>query len=721
MYECKYPHLFSPIRLGDTVFQSRLFAAPVGYEYLTSKNYPLEETIAFFERKALGGWATVNVGSAVADSKRGCIGLSNTYLDDPTALPPIYRLASAINRHGAVAAIELQHSGANSYLSALRGNQIYGAVDSVNPMGMSVPAMPEDVILETIEAYANAAAFAKFCGFGLVTIHAGHGWLLNQFLDPKVNDRKDRWGGSLENRCRLLLSIIESIRRLCGAKYPIDVRISGSACYEGGYGIEEGIEIAKQLDGKVDLIHVSAGSHEVPEVFTVTHPSMFLPDGANVHLAAEIKKHVKTPVGTVGALNDPEMMEEIIASGKADVVLTARAMMADPELPKKARAGKTDEIRPCIRCFECFAGITTKRQYRCAVNPEIGFEQDVRHALPAARPKTVLVAGGGVAGMQAALTAAERGHKVILCEQAGRLGGVLRCEEKVPFKRLLSDYLDYQARMIARAPIDVRLNTVVTPEVAEAIDADVILAALGARPCVPPIPGIDGPNVLGAEEAYLHPERVGAAAPGAGASGASSAAAGAGANAGRGPGAAGAKADAAGAVTGAGFKVIVLGGGLVGIELAIFLSGLGHQVTILEMMDALSDGGNPVHGLALINEIKRYAIQVSTSTRAREITAEGVIGEYVGDACTLPASPTVQQAVLQSNSFGRVVRSDAEVGSRKLYEADTVIYATGRQSLQAEADALRFCAPEFYQIGDCFFPRNVLEATRAAFAIARDL
>ncbi len=202
-------------------------------------------------------------------------------------------------------------------------------------------------------------------------------------------------------------------------------------------------------------------------------------------------------------------MEEIIASGKADVVLAARAMMADPDLPRKARAGKSDEIRPCIRCFECFAGITTKRQYRCAVNPEIGFEQDSRHALPATAPKTVLVVGGGVAGMQAALTAAERGHKVILCEKAERLGGVLRCEEKVPFKRLLSSYLDYQARMISRAPIDVRLNTAVTREVAEAAGADVIIAALGAHPCVPQVPGIDGQNVLGAEEAYYHPEKTG--------------------------------------------------------------------------------------------------------------------------------------------------------------------------------------------------------------------
>ena len=221
----------------------------------------------------------MNVGSAAPDSKRGVIGLSNLYLDDPESLPPIYRLASAISRHGAVAAIELPHFGANSYICAARGHQIYGAVDGQNALGQFVPAMPEEVIEETIEAFGNAAAFAKFCGFGMVTIHAGHGWLLNQFLDPNVNDRKDQWGGSLENRCRFLLAIVERIKQKCGRGFPVDVRISGATCYEGGYGIDEGIAIAKQLDGKVDLIHVSAGSHEVAEVFTVTHPSMFLPDG----------------------------------------------------------------------------------------------------------------------------------------------------------------------------------------------------------------------------------------------------------------------------------------------------------------------------------------------------------------------------------------------------------------------------------------------------------
>jgi pyruvate/2-oxoglutarate dehydrogenase complex dihydrolipoamide dehydrogenase (E3) component len=170
-----------------------------------------------------------------------------------------------------------------------------------------------------------------------------------------------------------------------------------------------------------------------------------------------------------------------------------------------------------------------------------------------------------------------------------------------------------------------------------------------------------------------------------------------------------------------GSTAVILGGGLSGIELAVFLSGLGRRVTIVEMMETLSDGGNPVHGLALINEINRYGIGVSTSTLATEISHDGVVGEYVGNAYTLPPCPTVQAAVLHSNSFGRTVKSGAEVGSRRLFAADTVIYAAGRRALQAEADALGFSAPEFHRIGDCFMARNMLEATRMGFAVARDL
>jgi pyruvate/2-oxoglutarate dehydrogenase complex dihydrolipoamide dehydrogenase (E3) component len=374
---------------------------------------------------------------------------------------------------------------------------------------------------------------------------------------------------------------------------------------------------------------------------------MFLADGANVRYAAEIKKHVKKSyVATVGALSDPALMEEIIASGKADVVEVARGLFADPDLPLKARTGHADEINKCMRCLQCFSNLMTKHQFLCAINPEIGHEFENKFQLPPAKRKRVLVAGGGIGGMQAALTASGRGHEVILCEKTDRLGGALLCEDHVPFKKNLADYIELQTRLIGKAPIDVRLNTAVTPELAENLNPDVIIAALGARPVRPNIKGIEGGNVFSAEEIYYHPEK-------------------------------------------AGKKIAILGGGLVGAELGIHLANMGKDITIIEMLPALNDGGNMLQGVAIGLEIRKLGISVRLGTKALEISGSGVAVEG-------PEGQT-------------------------LVAADTVIYAVGQKPLREDADALRFCAPEFYQIGDCLTPKNITEATKAAYQIARDI
>ncbi len=678
----KFNHLFTPIELGKTQFRNRLFAAPIGLEYYPADNlHPGDDFIAFYERKAQGGAATVSIGSVMADNARGAVG-PTLRLDDPGALAPLYRLSQCISRHGAVADIELQHCGANAYHSKLGlGNEIYGAFAMTNGLGMDIPEMPEEVILETIEKYGDAAQTAKHCGFGMVTVHAGHGWLLNQFLGPD-NNRKDKWGGSMENRARFINAIAANIRKKCGPGFPICVRISGAELFEGGYDIEYGKEIAKAIDGSYDLINVSVGAHEAPTVFTNTHPSMFLPDGANVQYAAAVKGVVKqSKVAAVGALADPALMEEIIASGQADVVMVCRELMADPDMPIKAQMGKEQEVRKCIRCFECFSGHFTKLSSYCAINPEIGFERESRYCDPAAvHHKRVLVAGGGVGGMMAALTAAERGHTVLLCEKSGELGGALRCERKVPFKQNLQHYLDQQARKVAEnLMIELRLNTEATPELAEAWKPDVILAAMGARPVKPNIPGIDGKNVMAAEYAYLHADEVGE-------------------------------------------KVVVLGGGLSGIELAIYLSGLGKKVTILEMANDLNYSGNVIHSMAIHNELRHYGIEVATSTKACEINEKGVLGEYVGDQFSPePPCETIAKGVLQSVISKAGLEGKHELGSQTLFEADTVAYALGQRPLRDEAEALRGCAPVFLSLGDCVQPKNVYAANSVAYTIARDL
>jgi 2,4-dienoyl-CoA reductase-like NADH-dependent reductase (Old Yellow Enzyme family)/thioredoxin reductase len=653
MYECKYPHLFSSIQLGNTLFRNRIFASPTGVFYSDPMHRPINETIAYYERKAKGGAASVCVGDAMVDSEHSQHGRYNMFLDDNEIMPALNKLSSEINRHGAVATLEMFHAGNAAIYSYLDGREIYGPQDESvqgtlgHPM-VHAKAMDREMMDRVIRKHAESATLAKNCGFGMVFLHAGHGFLMHQFMSPTLNHRTDEYGGSFENRMRFPLEIVRAVREAAGPDFPIELRISGSEVYEGGYGVEYGCRIAEAFDGIVDLIHVSAGSHEDSRVFTVTHPSMFLEDGVNVKYAAEIKKHVKkSRVATVGALSDPALLEEIIATGKADVVELALGIICDPDLPNKARTDRSDEIRTCMRCFTCFSNLIRHGQIVCALNPEISDESEQKFARPPAKRKKVLIAGGGVAGMEAALTCAKRGHEVILCEKSGRLGGVLRCEDDVPFKKHLREYLDQQEMLISREDIDVRLNTGVTAELAREIGPDVIMVAIGSKPLIPDIPGIDGPNVLHAEELYVSPEK-------------------------------------------AGKKVVVLGGGLVGTELAIYLGGLGHDVTILEMLPRLNAGDNTLQGQATGLEVERLGITTALGTRVVEINEKSVLGE------------------------------DSK-GQKKLFEADTVVCALGRLPLWAEAEELRFCAPEFHQLGDCLAAKNVYEATRTAHQIVLDL
>ena len=647
MGNLKYPHLFEPITLGRTTFKNRIFGSPISSRDIDTQNIPTNDLIAYYERKAMGGVASVCAGDCVVDSVHGRYGREHICLDDPRLTHQLTVLANAISRHGAVASVELQHAGLYAHTSHDFGQEIYGPCEGVNDRGTHYLAMTEDVIESVIRAYADAAAFARHCGFGMLTIHGGHGWLFSQFMSSKVNHRTDKWGGSLENRMRFPLAVVEAVRKAVGPAIPIEIRISGSECTEEGYDLDEGIQIAKMLDGKVDLIHVSAGHHNKDEVFCITHPSLFSEDSCNVKFAEAIKKHVKTPVATVGAHCDPELLEEIIASGKADVVEMARALMADPDLPRKARAGHPEEIRPCLRCLACFSGVITNAKCYCAVNPEIGREADCRHADAPVRQKTVLVAGGGIAGMQAAVEAAQAGHKVILCEASDRLGGALKCEEEVPFKKKIKQYIAYQTRQIEKLPVQVRLNTPVTPGLAAEIAPDAIIAALGARAVVPTVlQGMDRDNVFSAEYAYTHTEALGQ-------------------------------------------RVVIMGAGLVGVELGIYLANLGKAVTIIEKMPFINNGGNILHQLALNVEIAKSGLEIVLNVEANTFTGIEV----------LATTPEGDRA----------------------FACDSFVYAIGQAPLKQEALALSDCAPEFYLVGDCSIPKNIMQATSMADAAVKDL
>lgn len=582
-YKQEYPNLCAPLHIGKLTLRNRMCSAPMGFPDLTEDGCLTEGAIAFYELRAKGGAAVVTISEACVDYINGKSHGRLINLCNPGVLAGLTNAARAIKRHGALASIELNHAGMLSDFDVMLSerktgeNCRYGPIDTVLPDGTVVKAMDKARIDEAVDKFAKGAALVKRAGFDMLMIHAGHGWLIHQFLSKDTNNRNDEYGGELENRARLAVEIIDAVRAAVGRDFPIEVRFSAMELAEGGVTLEDAIEFAKLIEDKVDILHVSAGGE--PD-FAITHPPMFSEPGCNVKYAAEIKKHVHIPVATVGALNEPEHMERIIASGQADIVCMARALLADHELPRKVEENRSDEILRCLRCFMCHAERMLTQTRVCAINPVIGREYETRFIPPAESRKKVLIAGGGPGGMQCAVTAAKRGHDVILCEKTDRLGGMLRCEETVPFKAAFPKYIETMSRRMEVAGVNVRMNTEVTPALVEDIAPDVLVVATGAGAVVPNITGIDGDNVVFAAD-YSAGEKT------------------------------------------LGKRIAVLGGGLAGCEFALHYAETGHDVTIIEMGDVVAAEGNPRHRPILLKKLEAV-VDVRTGLRGREITAQGI-------------------------------------------------------------------------------------------------
>lgn len=580
----KYPNLCKPITLGNVTFRNRMFSAPMGGTDITADGCIGRESTGFYELRSKGGAGAVTVSECMVHPKTDGSHAYHLDLTVPGSLASFTYTADAIRRHGAIPSLELSHSGqyAGTYMTDKDKKQSlhqYGVSPSVRADGLEIKELSKEMIKEIVAAYGEAAKNAKRAGFEMLMVHCGHGWLINQFLSPYFNKRTDEYGGCLENRVRFAKEVFDSVRKNVGPGFPIEMRMSGSELFDGGYDLEEGVRIAQALEDKVDLIHVSAGTYQ--RGFGTTHPSMFKDHGCNVYLAAEIKKHVSKPVATLGGLNDPAQMEEIIASGKADVVEMARALLADHELPRKVMSNRDEDIVKCLRCFTCMAERAATSTRRCTVNPLIGRELDLTEIYPALHSKKVLVAGGGPGGLKAALTAAQRGHKVVLCEKDAEIGGILKSEQAVPFKHEMYELSLTLAKLAKDAGVEFRLNTPVTKEYVEKEAPDALIIAVGSSPIVPPIKGIDGDNVVVVNDYYLNKEKV---------------------------------TD----------EVVVLGGGLAGCETAIHLGQEGKKVHLVEMRNELAPDANVRHRPLLLEEIAKY-VTVHTGFKGFEISNEGVL------------------------------------------------------------------------------------------------
>jgi len=587
--------LFEPFKIGTMELKNRIVMPPMATNFSAEDGLVTKRLKNYHVERAKGGVGLIIVEGAYVEP-RGKGSVRQVAVDHDNKIPGLRELATAVRANGAKVALQLFHGGRQS-LSSISGTQPVSASEVFCRLTREAPrALTVQEIKDVVEAFAEAARRAKEAGFDAVEIHGAHGYLINQFLSPLTNKRTDQYGGDVKGRTRFLLEILERVREKVGSGYPVLCRINGDDYIEGGITLEEAKAIAKMLEaGGVDALHISGGIYDSP-VPVGTAP-MALPRGNMVHLAAGIKGVVNVPVIAVGRINDPELAEEILQQGKADLVSMGRALLADPYLPRKAATGALDEINRCTACDECISRLFFNEYIACSVNAALGREEEYRIE-KAKVAKKVLVVGGGPAGMEAARVSALRGHEVILYEKSDRLGGQLNLAAVPPHKEEIKNVIAYLEPQIRKLEVKVILGEEVNPSLVEKIKPDVVFIATGSVPTVPENLGVKGGNIVTANDALA-------------------------------------------GVAAVGKRVVVVGGGMVGAETAEFLAERGKKVTVLEMLGRIGVDMVPMAIMLLYRRLKELGVVMLTNAKVEETREDSVVYEKDGKKQTVEADSVV--------------------------------------------------------------------------------
>ena len=633
----KYEHLLSPIKIGETTVKNRIFMPPLSTN-LADKGYVTDELVEHYKARAKGG-VGLFVTEVVTVEPTYCYLPGDMCIYDDSFIPGWKKLADGVHEYGAKILPQLFHPAHMAF--PLPGTPRLIAPSNVGPYyAKAAPrAVTKEELKVIIRQFGEAAKRAQIAGADGVEIHAAHAHgLLGGFLSPLYNKRTDEYGGDIDHRLRLTLEVIEEVRRVCGKNFIIDVRISGSEYTDGGLNLNDMIYVAKQLEkAGVDFLHVSGGT-TIARGSSIPAPGT--PMGSHAATAAEIKKYVSIPVATVGRITEPWIAEELIANGKADICMIGRANLCDPEFANKVAAEKADDIRPCIGCLRCLNGIMFGKRVACTVNPSFELENEDTLA-PAAEKKNVLVIGSGPAGMEAAFVAAKRGHHVVLCEKDAELGGLMRIAAVPIAKQDLTRLIQYMARRLEGAGVEVRLNCAVDQTMLEGeFKGYEVIAGAGAQPIV--IPAFTGFKQWMTADDVL----AGRAFPGR--------------------------------------KIVVIGGGSVGCETADYLAPLvndlyprNREITLLEMAPGVMASESGPGRSLLVQRMMAKGVQMICGAKVEKVDESSIWytrdGQQhcIADADTLvlamgyKADPALEEMLKATGASYHLIGDANKVGTIK--------------------------------------------------------
>ena len=485
----KYQHIFSPMTIRHMTVKNRIVMMPMGTNFGEQNGEMSFLHINYYEQRAKGGTGLLIVENASVDSPQGSNGTTQLRIDSDNYIPRLYKLCENVHKHGACIAIQINHAGASAMSSRI-GMQPVSASDVPSKEGGEIPRpLTKEEILNIVRKYAEAARRAQICGFDAVEIHAGHSYLISQFLSPIYNKRTDEFGGSAENRTRFARMILEAVRKQVGPHFPIFLRISADELMEGGNTLEDTLAYLEYLEKEVDVFDVSCGLNGSIQYQIDAN---YLPDGWRSYMARAVKEKFGKPCIAVGNIRHPQIAEEILAKGDADFIGMGRGLIAEPEWVNKVEYGNECDLRSCISCNIGCAGhrIGLNQPIRCTVNPAVNSGEDyMKHKIK--KPCNVVVIGGGTAGLEAACTAAEVGCTTFLIEKKAELGGLASVISKIPDKKRLGEFPQYLIRRAAKLHnLFVFCNTQATTELVKSLNPDIIVNATGSEPTLPPIRGL---------------------------------------------------------------------------------------------------------------------------------------------------------------------------------------------------------------------------------------